>query len=132
MDGLEDEPLPAELADFDCRNNRLARAGLYQDAFIERVAEARERDHVSDPITEGRPEVDPGRDQAGLGVLSCGLAIAQHHGRIREPMGMQTRHEHTRGVRRARRRGNVDRMAAILILQSFLDAQADATDGGPD
>lgn len=43
VDGIEDEPLPADLADFDCRNNRLARAGLYQDAFIERVAEARER-----------------------------------------------------------------------------------------
>lgn len=43
VDGLEDTPLPAELAAFDCRNNRLARLALDQDAFAEHVAEARAR-----------------------------------------------------------------------------------------
>lgn len=43
VDGLEDEPLPAALAHFDCRNNRLAQLGLRQDAFVERVAQARDR-----------------------------------------------------------------------------------------
>jgi 3-oxoacyl-[acyl-carrier-protein] synthase I len=43
VDGLEDEPLPAALAGFDCRNNRLAQLGLRQDAFVERVAQARHR-----------------------------------------------------------------------------------------
>jgi len=33
--GLEDEPLPAELADWDCRNNRLAWRGLTADAFVD-------------------------------------------------------------------------------------------------
>lgn len=43
VDGLEGEPVVGELAGFDCRNNRLARLGLLQDAFADRVAEARAR-----------------------------------------------------------------------------------------
>lgn len=43
VDGLEDETLPADLAAFDCRNNRLARLGLAEDDFAGRVAEARGR-----------------------------------------------------------------------------------------
>lgn len=43
VDGLEDETLPADLAAFDCRNNRLARLGLGEDGFAGRVAEARGR-----------------------------------------------------------------------------------------
>jgi 3-oxoacyl-[acyl-carrier-protein] synthase-1 len=43
VDGLEDEPLTGELARFDCRNNRLARIGLLQDEFCQRVSEARSR-----------------------------------------------------------------------------------------
>ncbi len=40
---LEQEPITGELAAFDCRNNRLARAGLHQDNFFEAVNAARER-----------------------------------------------------------------------------------------
>jgi 3-oxoacyl-[acyl-carrier-protein] synthase-1 len=43
VDGVEDEPLPAALADRDCRNNRLAWLGLRQDGFLDRVRAARER-----------------------------------------------------------------------------------------
>jgi 3-oxoacyl-[acyl-carrier-protein] synthase-1 len=43
VDGLEDEPVVDELADFDCRNNRLAQLGLRQDDFVERAAQARDR-----------------------------------------------------------------------------------------
>jgi 3-oxoacyl-[acyl-carrier-protein] synthase-1 len=43
VDGLEDEPVVADLGCFDCRNNRLAQLGLGQDGFAERVAEARKR-----------------------------------------------------------------------------------------
>lgn len=38
--GVDDAPLPAEFASFDCRNNRLARLALEQDGFAERVREA--------------------------------------------------------------------------------------------
>jgi 3-oxoacyl-[acyl-carrier-protein] synthase-1 len=41
--GIEDAPIRAELAEFDCRNNRLAQLAMTQDAFDERVREAIER-----------------------------------------------------------------------------------------
>lgn len=43
VEGLESEPLPPQLAPWDCRNNRLAWLGLGQDGFRERVAAARGR-----------------------------------------------------------------------------------------
>lgn len=43
VDGLEAEPITGDLADFDCRNNRLAIAGLRQDGFEQAVAAARTR-----------------------------------------------------------------------------------------
>ena len=41
--GLESEPLPRALADWDCRNNRLAWLGLQGDGFVDAVHAARER-----------------------------------------------------------------------------------------
>ncbi|HTV51467.1 MAG TPA: beta-ketoacyl-ACP synthase [Steroidobacteraceae bacterium] len=41
--GLEEQPLPQDLAPWECRNNRLAWQGLLQDDFRERVAAARAR-----------------------------------------------------------------------------------------
>ena len=38
--GVDAEKLPAPLADYDCRNNRLTRMGLETDGFAERVREA--------------------------------------------------------------------------------------------
>ena len=38
--GVDDERLPAALADYDCRNNRLTRMALETDGFAERVREA--------------------------------------------------------------------------------------------
>ena len=43
VDSLETEPVTGRLAEFDCRNNRLAQLGLRQDGFEEGVAAARER-----------------------------------------------------------------------------------------
>ncbi|PWK92353.1 beta-ketoacyl-ACP synthase [Fulvimonas soli] len=43
VEGVEDAPLPAALAGWDCRNNRLAWLGLRQDGFLERVGAARAR-----------------------------------------------------------------------------------------
>jgi 3-oxoacyl-[acyl-carrier-protein] synthase-1 len=43
VDGVEDSPLAAEHAAWDCRNNRLAWLGLRQDGFLARVRAARER-----------------------------------------------------------------------------------------
>jgi 3-oxoacyl-[acyl-carrier-protein] synthase-1 len=41
--GLEEAPLTGPLAEFDCRNNRLAQLGLAQDGFVEAVTQARGR-----------------------------------------------------------------------------------------
>ena len=43
VDGLEDEPVPRALAEFDCRNSRLAHAALGEDGFAAAVQRARER-----------------------------------------------------------------------------------------
>ena len=37
--GVDAERLPAELVEFDCRNNRLAQLGLRQDGFAAAVEE---------------------------------------------------------------------------------------------
>jgi 3-oxoacyl-[acyl-carrier-protein] synthase-1 len=41
--GLEERPVSGALADFDCRNNRLAEFGLAQDGFREAVERARSK-----------------------------------------------------------------------------------------
>jgi len=43
VEGVEATALPPALADWDCRNNRLAWLGLRQDGFIDRIRIARER-----------------------------------------------------------------------------------------
>ena len=43
VDGVEDASLPAALAAWECRNNRLTWLGLNQDGFLGRVHAARER-----------------------------------------------------------------------------------------
>jgi 3-oxoacyl-[acyl-carrier-protein] synthase-1 len=41
VDGIEEEQIPSDLADYDCRNNRLAQIGLRQDGFIQAVERAK-------------------------------------------------------------------------------------------
>ncbi len=43
VDGVEQAPLPAAFADWECRNNRLAWLGLQQDGLLDAVAAARAR-----------------------------------------------------------------------------------------
>ena len=43
VDGVENAPLPAAHAVWECRNNRLAWLGLHQDHFLERALDARQR-----------------------------------------------------------------------------------------
>ena len=49
VDGLEQAPVPAEFAGLDCRNNRLAWAGLNQDGFLDAARTLIER-HGSDRV----------------------------------------------------------------------------------
>jgi 3-oxoacyl-[acyl-carrier-protein] synthase-1 len=43
VQGVNEQPVRADLSDFDCRNNRLAQLGLTQDGFAEAVAAAAQR-----------------------------------------------------------------------------------------
>ena len=67
--GLEDERLPAALAPFDCRSSRLAQAGLRQDGFEQRVAQAVER--------HGAQRVGLYLGTSSAGILEAELAYRQ-------------------------------------------------------
>lgn len=71
VDGL-DEPITGPLAMFDCRNNRLAAAGLEQDGFAQAVADARER-YGADRIA------------VILGTSTSGILETEHAYRNRDP-----------------------------------------------
>lgn len=62
--GVEDERLPAPLAAFDCRSSRLAQAGLRQDGFEQRVAQA-------------ATHYGPARVGVYLGTSSAGILEAE-------------------------------------------------------
>jgi 3-oxoacyl-[acyl-carrier-protein] synthase I len=67
--GVDDEPLPAELAEFECRNNRLARLGLRQDAFDESVRSLARR--------LGRERIGVWLGTSTSGILETELAYRQ-------------------------------------------------------
>src|SRR5882762_2712827 len=76
-----DQPLPADRADWECRNNRLADLGLQQDGFSAAVAAARERHGA------GRIGVFMGTSTAGVqqtelayGMLEDGRLLVQRQG----------------------------------------------------
>ena len=72
--GLDAAPLPADLADHDCRNNRLAWLGLQQDGFADAVLAARER-------------WGPHRVAVLLGTSTAGLLETELGYRRRGPAG---------------------------------------------
>jgi len=76
VDGVEDEPLPAALADRDCRNNRLAWLGLRQDGFLDRVRAARER------YGAGRVALLVGTSTASIGATEEGYRRLGADGRL--------------------------------------------------
>jgi 3-oxoacyl-[acyl-carrier-protein] synthase I len=74
VDGVDAIALPAPLAEFDCRNNRLAWLGLQQDGFLDAVVAARKR-------WGGR------RVGVFLGTSTSGLLQTELAYRAREPGG---------------------------------------------
>ena len=65
VDGTDAAPVRADLADFDCRNNRLAQIGLTQDGFAEHVAAAKAR-------------YGAGRVGVFLGTSTSGILETEH------------------------------------------------------
>ena len=73
VEGLENLSLPDELADFDCRNHRLAWQALTQDGFIETVARAASRH-------------GPARVAVIIGTSTSGILETERAYREREPV----------------------------------------------
>jgi 3-oxoacyl-[acyl-carrier-protein] synthase-1 len=72
VDGLEATLLPAALADYDCRNNRIAEAGLVADGFATAVDAARRR-HGAERIA------------VIMGTSTSGVLSTEHAYRRRDP-----------------------------------------------
>ncbi|KVD23809.1 beta-ketoacyl-[acyl-carrier-protein] synthase family protein [Burkholderia ubonensis] len=72
VDGVDAQPVRADLSDFECRNNRLAQLGLTQDGFAERVASAVSR---------------YGAERVGVfvGTSTAGILETEHAYRRRDP-----------------------------------------------
>jgi 3-oxoacyl-[acyl-carrier-protein] synthase I len=84
--GLEEERLPASLAQFDCRSNRLAQAGLRQDGFEQRVAHAAQR--------YGAHRVGVYIGTSSSGILEAELAF-RHRDRATGALPAQLSFRHT-------------------------------------
>ena len=69
ISGLEDHPVRADLAAYDCRNNRLAQSSLEQDNFTAAVAAARQR--------YGRERIGVFLGTSTSGILDTELAYRQ-------------------------------------------------------
>jgi 3-oxoacyl-[acyl-carrier-protein] synthase-1 len=69
--GLEDAPLPAEFAPWDCRNNRLALSALRQDGLEDAVVALRER-------------FGPGRIAVVLGTSTASIGSTEDAYRLRD------------------------------------------------
>ncbi|WP_206996677.1 beta-ketoacyl-[acyl-carrier-protein] synthase family protein [Trinickia mobilis] len=72
VDGVDDERMRAGLSDFDCRNHRLAQAGLLQDGFAEAVEAAAARHGA-------------GRIGVFMGTSTAGILETEHAYRQRDP-----------------------------------------------
>ncbi|MBP2306697.1 3-oxoacyl-[acyl-carrier-protein] synthase-1 [Azospirillum melinis] len=68
---MEDTRIPDELADFDCRNNRLAEMALHTDGFAAAVADARER--------YGADRIGVFLGTSTSGILSAELAFRERN-----------------------------------------------------
>jgi 3-oxoacyl-[acyl-carrier-protein] synthase-1 len=103
VDGLDDLDWPAALADFDCRNNRLAELGLRSDGFADAVQQASARFGAGrigvflGTSTSGilQTELAYRRRDAATGALPDDLHYAQTHNTysvarcVRQRLGLQ-------------------------------------------
>lgn len=87
VDGVEETTLPAPLADWDCRNNRLAWLGLQPDGFLDAVAAARKR------YGAARVAVILGTSTSSIGETEDAYTRLDADGRF--PEGMRNPQVHT-------------------------------------
>ncbi|MDN0074384.1 beta-ketoacyl-[acyl-carrier-protein] synthase family protein [Crenobacter sp. SG2303] len=84
--GVDDYRLPAELADYNCRNNRLALMALEQDGFAEAVRRAAQR------YGAARVGVFLGTSTAGILETEQAYRKLDSSGAFVDPPNYQTRH----------------------------------------
>ena len=75
VSGLENRSVRADLASYDCRNNRLAQLGLEQDGFTAAVSAARQR--------YGRERIGVFLGTSTSGILDTELAYRQRNAKTR-------------------------------------------------
>lgn len=80
VDGLEQRPLPAHLADWECRNHRLAWQGLQADGFLDAAAEACRR-HGADRVA-----LVLGTSTSSIGETEAAYRVRDADGRFPESM----------------------------------------------
>ena len=85
--GVEDAPLPAELAEWECRNNRLAWLALQHDGLLEAVQAARARHGAS------RVAIVMGTSTASIGETEDAYAQLNEDGQL--PSHMRRAKIHT-------------------------------------
>ncbi|MEP7297368.1 MAG: beta-ketoacyl-ACP synthase [Burkholderiales bacterium] len=85
--GLEDEPLPASLAPWECRNHRLAWKGLNADGFLDAVSAARARHGAA------RVAVVLGTSTSSIGETEAAYRMLDAEGQF--PLAMRNPRVHT-------------------------------------
>lgn len=86
VDGIEQEKIPSALADYDCRNNRLAQIGLRQDGFIDAVERAK--------TAYGAQRIAVILGTSTSGCLETELAFRAHKKNGAWPASMRFQHQH--------------------------------------
>ena len=86
VDGVEEERLPAELAQYACRNNQLAQLALRQDGFTEAVAQARAKYGAQ------RVAVILGTSTSGIHETELAFRVRRREGAW--PAGVHYREQH--------------------------------------
>jgi 3-oxoacyl-[acyl-carrier-protein] synthase-1 len=86
VDGLEDAPLPPQLAEWECRNNRLAWLALQQDGLPDAIGRAIARHGAA------RVALVVGTSTASIGATEEGYAALQADGRLPRHLARSTVH----------------------------------------
>lgn len=105
--GCDDTRLPAELAGWDCRNNRLAELGLQQDGFMDAVAGAARR------YSAQRIGLFLGTSTSGIGATEAAYREAEN-GRLPAWFDHQRSHDYFSVCGYVRRRLGLDGPAAAI------------------
>ncbi len=127
--GLETNALPADFAQWDCRNNRLAWLGMRQDDFMMQVGAARER------YGAARIALLLGTSTASIGATEEGYRRLEDDHRLPADLHRTAIHhaqlaDGVRGRRVGHRRPKPDHLYGLLIERQSIRECAEAYSAG--